>query len=1052
MNEQKKKLYFFITRPRFAMVLSIFITLLGLLAIFGLKLEKYPDITPPQVQVMATYPGASADVVESSVASVIESQINGVENMIYMSSTSSDELYMLKIYFKVGSNKDINLVNVQNRLQQVTPKLPEDVKRLGVTAKQKVDGPGLMIIGISSPDNVYDQLYVSNYASIFIKDEIARLYGVGEVNVYGAGDYSMRIWLNPLKMANLNVSVAEVQNAIQTQNVQVTAGAFGQEPGAEKQNLQITLRTKGRLLETNEFENIVIRANTGGSSIRLRDVATVELGSQSYNSIGRVNGSPGAVMQVIQIPGANAVEIARAVDKKIKQIRPTLPEGMEIQVLKDDTKFIIESMREVIITIFETSFIVILLIYVFLGDKRSTLVPLLAIPVSLIGTFAALPAFNMSINLLTLFAMVLAVATVVDDAIVVIENVKRHIEEGKSAEEATQITMEEVGGALVAMALVLMAVFVPVAFVPGLSGIMYKQFAVCIAVSIALSAVCALSLSPAVCAIFMRVSKKHWVFFDWFDEKFKNFTDFYIKYVKKFVYNKKLTVITFASLCVMTVLLFKIIPTAFIPTEDEAVLLTSINLPAGASMSRTLDVAKKVETVVDDIDGVSKTITFVGMGTTNTAFVVVQLKDWKEREFNFFQKIIRTFQGKETDLSSKAIAKKINKGIAPIREANIFTISPPPIAGMSMFGGFEFQMLSKGEYTPQQLEKYAMDLMLAANADKRLSNVFTTYQANVPQYLVEVDYEKALAQGVRLADIYSTFSSTWGTYYVNDFNKLGRVFRVQLQAQQPFRRDASDITGIYIKNDRGQMVPLSTMVTLKQSVGASSISRYNLYRSVQFNGNPAAGRSSGEAMAAMEEVAQKTLPKDISFEWSGTSQQERESSGQTVYVISLSLLFVYLFLVALYESWTIPISVMLIAPVAAVGALLFQLIAGQAFDLYSQVGMIMLIGLSTKQAILIVEFAKVLHEEKGLSVEDAAIEAAHLRFRPIMMTVVAFVFGVLPLVLAHGAGAESRISVGTTVFGGMLAAGFIGTLLTPGFYVVVQSMTNYFMEKHSNKI
>lgn len=1050
-GQKKKGLYFFIERPRFAMVIAIFIVIVGIIAMLGLKLEKYPDITPPQIQVTASYPGASADVVESSVASVIEAQVNGVENMLYMVSTSSDETYRLKVYFKVGSDKDIDLVNVQNRVQQVTPKLPEDVKRLGVTAKQQVDGAGVVIVGVSSPDNTYDQLYISNYASIFVKDEIARLYGVGEVGVYGAGDYSMRIWLNPIKMANLNVSVTEIQQAIQTQNVQVSAGAFGQEPGDEPQKLQMTLRTKGRLLEPEEFENIIVRSNMDGSKIKIKDVATVELGAQTYSNIGRVNGKPGAVMQVIQVPGANAVNIAREVYKKIEELQPTLPQGIEVKVLKDDTKFIIESMKEVVKTIFETSFIVVLIIYLFLGDKRSTLVPLLAIPVSLIGTFIFIAMFGMSINLLTLFAMVLAVATVVDDAIVVIENVKRHMEEGKSAVEATQLTMEEVGGALVAMALVLTAVFVPVMFVPGLSGLMYKQFAVCISVSILLSAVCALSLSPALCATMMKHSQKRFAFFDWFDKKFQEATDFYVKYTKKYVYNKKLTIVTFIALCIAAGVLFKTASTGFIPTEDEGVLLAQITLPPGASMSRTLAVAKEVEDTVTPMEGIHRTITFVGMGATNTAFVVMELDEWNKREFNFIQKMIRKSQGKPTDLSANAMSEQINKAIAHINEATIYVILPPPISGMSLLGGFELQMLSKGEYTPQELEQYATDLMIAANQDKRLSRVFTTYQANMPQYIVEIDYDKALAQGVNLSEIYSTFSSTWGTYYVNDFNKLGRVFRVQLQAQQPFRRNANDIANIYIKNNQGTMVPLSTIVTLKQSVGAPSITRYNQYRSVQFNGNPAEGRSSGEAMKAMEEIVKETLPQDIGYEWSGTSKQELESAGQTTYIITLSLIFVYLFLVALYESWTIPIAVMLITPVAVVGALLFQAVIGQSFDLYSQVGMITLIGLSAKQAILIVEFAKVLHEEQGFSIEEAAIEAARLRFRAIMMTVLAFVIGVLPLVWAHGAGAVSRISVGSTVFGGMLAAGFIGTLLTPGFYVIVQSMTDYFMNKFSAK-
>lgn len=1055
---QKKDLYFFISKPRFAMVISIFLVLIGAIAIMGLKLEKYPDITPPQIVVSASYPGASADVVESSVASILENQINGVEDMLYMSSNSMDESYSLSIFFRVGSDRNINLVNVQNRIQQITPKLPEDVKRLGVTALQRVSGAGVCVLNLVSSNADLDQLYLTNYASIYIKDELKRIYGIGDIMVIGAGDYSMRIWLDPQKMANFSVSVTEVQNAIRNQNTQVSAGFLGQEPGDDKQQLQITLRTKGRLLETEEFEDIIIRSNVDGSNLRLKDIARVELGAQSYNSVGRVNAQPAALLQVIQVPGANVIDIVNAIDKKMESVNKTLPDGMKLEMMYDDTLFIRESMSEVIRTIFEAAVIVIAIIFIFLGDPRATIIPLMAIPVSLIGTFALLPAFGMSINLLTLFAMVLAVATVVDDAIVVIENVKRHLEEGKTPVEATQLTMEEVGGALIAMALVLMAVFVPVAFMPGLSGIMYKQFAVCIAVSIALSAVCALTLSPALCAMILReedpnrppsnnVSALIKKVFVVFNEFFQKATDVYIGYVKKLVYDKKLSIIIYVAIIGLMLFLFNIIPTGFIPDEDQGTLFGIVTLPSGASISRTLDVVKKIETRVKGMEGVNNIIAFVGTGPTgsspNSAFVVVKLEEWSERETgNPVHWLVKKIQGKETDLSQKAISQRVNGALKDLSESQVYIQGPPSISGMSTMEGFEFQMLSKGEYTPQQLEQYAQELVLSANQNPKLSRVNTQYQASMPQYVVEIDYEKAMAQDVSLPELYSTLSSTLGTYYVNDFNKLGRVFRVQLQAEQRFRRNVTDLSGIYVKNNNGKMTPIMTMVTLQQSVGAGSITRYNQYRNVTITGSPGAGQSSGQAMDTMEEVSKEVLPKDFGFEWSGTSSQERESGSQTMTILALALIFVYLFLVALYESWTIPVAVMLISPIAAVGALIFQLMMGQAFDLYSQVGMIMLIGLATKQAILIVEFAKELHEKQGMGIEEAAIEASRLRFRAIMMTVIAFVLGVLPLVLAHGAGANSRMSVGNTVFGGMLAAGFIGTLLTPSFYVLVQSLVD----------
>ena len=1060
----KENLYFFIRKPRFAMVISIFITLLGLVSIFGLELEKYPNITPPQVVVSASYPGASAAVIESSVASLIESQVNGVENMLYMSSTCYDEAYSLSIYFKVGTNKDINLVNVQNRLKQVEPLLPEDVKRLGVTAKNRVAGAGACILSLGSQNDSWTQLDLTNYATVYIKDEISRLNGVGEVNVYGAGDYSMRIWLDPQKMAHLNISVSEVQNAIATQNIQVSSGALGSLPSKTNQTLRMTLMTKGRLVEPEEFEEIIVKENTDGSQVKIKDIARVELGAYSYDRFGMVNGKPVAVIQVVPLPGANTIDIVKLVNKKVAEINKTLPESLLIEMQHDESEFIQESMKEVFLTIIMTSLIVIFVIFVFLGDWRATLVPCITIPVSLIGTFSALTAFGMSINLLTLFAMVLAVAVVVDDAIVVIENVKRHLEEGKDPVEATQITMKEVGSALVAMAMVLMAVFVPVSFISGLSGLMYRQFAVCIAVSIALSAVCALSLSPAMCSIllkkhdankqpsnFFTAAIKHT--FEWFDERFDKLTAWYLEIVKKFVYNKKLTVIVYVSLLALMGFLFKIIPSGFIPDEDQAVLLAQIVLPPGSALNKTHDVIDKLSEGVVKIDGVDKNriIAFAGMGPTNQAFLVVPLQDWNERKIYPWNWIIRKIEGKPTDLSHNGILKEIRAIASQVNEASIAAFSPPAIEGMSMLGGFEFQMLSKGEYSLLEIEQFAKKLTAAANADPGLSSVYTTFQATVPQYRVNINYDKVLAQNVSIQELYATMAATLGTYYVNDFNKLGRVFRVQLQAEDDFRNKATDLEKIYVKNMRGQMVPLMTMINLEQTVGAASITRFNQYRSVQFSGQPSAVHSSGEAMESMAKLATNILPKDIGYDWSGTSLQERESSGQTGFVVGLAILFVYLFLVALYESWSIPVAVLLIAPVAALGALIFQMMLGQSFDLYSQVGMITLIGVAAKQSILIVEFAKDLHEG-GMGIEEAAIEAAKIRFRAIMMTALAFVFGVLPMVFATGAGANSRISVGSTVFGGMTAAATIGTVLTPVFYVLVQSLVEKSMNKKKTNI
>ena len=1062
----KEKLFFFIRKPRFALVISVCIVIMGIISMISLKQESYPDVTPPQVNVSASYQGASAEVVESSIATVLENKLNGVEDLSYMTSTSYDGSYSLTLYFKVGSDKNINLMNVQNRIQQVQSQLPEEVQRTGVTAVSKSSGSGAVILTLYPESGNWSQLDLTNYGSIYIKDELKRVDGVADVNVYGAGDYSMRIWLDPQKMAGLNVSTSEVKAAITSQNTQVTAGALGQLPTDEKNALQITLKTQGRLDDVKQFENIIIRSNSDGSNVRIKDIARVELGASSYSNLGLVNGKPSAIVMISQLPDANVINLSKAVKAKVDELNSKMSNGIKIIYVKDDADYIHESMKEVEFTILMTALIVVVIIFLFLGDPMATLVPCITIPVSLVGTFFALQALGMSINLLTLFALVLAVGVVVDDAIVVIENVKRHLDEGKSAIIATQLTMEEVGASLIAMAMVLMAVFVPIIFMGGMTGVMYKQFAVCIAVSIAISAICALSLSPAMCSHFLGRDKeisekeaKHPLIKKIVDEanlcvvKFNNVfakvEDFYMEYVKKFVYNKKLTACIYAAILVLTLFSFKIISTGFIPDEDQGILLASITLPDGASLSRTEEVSKKFLDGIKDLDGINKEklTVFGGNGSVNQSTVIIQLDEYKDRKVTPIDWVKRKIQGRPTDLSHVAILKRVRMVAASIKEASIVSFSPPAISGMSMMGGFEFQMLSRGEYTPQELEVWANKLIGAANQNSSLSSVYTSFQANVPQYILEIDYERALAQNVDLQELYSTLASMLGTYYVNDFNKYDRVFKVQMQAESRFRDKATDLSGIYVKNKNGVMVPVLSIVKLKQSIGTASISRFNQYQSVQIQGQQASGKSSGDAMSAMEQVAKEVLPSDITYDWSGTSAQEREASGQTAMIVGMALVFVYLFLVALYESYTIPIAVLLISPIAALGALIFQLMINQSFDIYSQVGMITLVGLAAKQSILIVEFAKEEHEKHGLSVREAAVKAAKLRFRAIMMTELAFIIGVLPMIFASGAGANSRISVGSTVFGGMIAAATLGSALTPAFYVIVQEFVDKFPKR-----
>lgn len=1016
----------FINRPKLAIVISFAILLAGLLLLNTLPLEEYPSITPPQVVVTATYTGASSDVIESTVAAPIEAQLNGVENMIYMSSTSQSGTYKLTLFFEVGSNSDMAVVNVQNQLQLVTPRLPEEVKRYGLSVKKSTGGPGLLLISVNSPNNTYDNLFIANYSDIFIKDELARIKGVGQVSVFGASNYSMRIWLNADKMANYKLSPNDITSAIQSQNIQTPAGDLGVEPMKNKQMIKLTMRTKGRLDEVKDFENIIIKALPNGSNIKLKDVARIELGAESYSNYSRISGKNASIITVSQLPEANAIDLSNKIQAKMKELSKSFPKDIEYKIQRDETEFVRESINEVIYAVLLAILLVSAVTYLFLGSARAAFIPFCAIPVSLIGVFIFMKFFNFSINLLILFGLVLAVGLVVDDAIVVLENTQRHIQEGKTPKNATQITMQEVFGAVLATSLVLMAVFVPVSFIGGITGRMFRQFALCIASSIGLSTLVALTLSPALCAAILKSDqeKADFKFLNTFNNWFDNLRDKYVKNTEIFINSPILTIISLVSIIIITFGLFYIIPKGFLPTEDRGAVFTQIQLPDGSTATRTDEIAKDVEEKLLKIPGIRDTLTLVGLNGENTAFIVSNFKPWSKRH------------GKSESLNG--IIMNINKTLANYPSATIATFSPPAISGLGMFGGFEYQLLDKGNRTSSQIYEEALKLINNAKQNPNFATIYTSYSANLPQLLIDVDIDKALAQGVSIPEVYDAISSYYAKSYVNDFNKYGRVYRVYLQADSEYREKLSDLRKVFIKNKNGQMVPLTSVITTKNIVGPYMRTRFNMYPSITINGSARGNISSGKAINTMEEISNKILPSDMGYAWSGTSLQEKESSGQIGPIIVMSLVFVYLFLVGLYESWVLPITVLLITPIALGGALFFQYVFGFALDIYSQIGLVMLLGLSTKQAILIIEFAKDA-TEKGETLINSAIQAAKLRFRAVMMTNIAFILGLLPLVFASGAGAASRHSVGITVLGGMVAVAFIGTFLVPAYYVIIEN-------------
>jgi len=1024
---------FFIDRPIFAGVISIVISLAGAVCIILLPIAQFPEITPPTVQVKATYTGANAEVVEKTVTTPIEEQINGVEGMTYMSSISSnDGSSTITVTFDVGYDLDIAAVDVQNRVTMAQPQVPEDVRKYGVTT-QKQSPDFVLIISLYSPDNTYDELFLSNYAAINIVDTLKRLPGVGDVQIFGEKKYAMRLWLNPDKLTSMEMTAMDVIAAVQEQNVQVAAGKIGDAPSPPGQNFTYSINTLGRLSSVEQFEDIIVRTRADGSVVRVKDVARVELGAENYGWFAHFNGREAACIGVFQLPDANALQVAEAVYADMERLSERFPEGLAYGMSYDTTLFVKESIKEVIKTLGEAMILVFLVVYIFLQNWRATLIPAIAIPVSLVGTFAVLKAFGFSINTLTLFGLVLAIGIVVDDAIVVVENASRCIDEkGMKPKEAAKEAMREVTGPVIATTLVLMSVFVPVAFMPGITGQLYRQFALTIAFSVGISAINALTLSPALCAALLRPTPKRqtW-FFRKFNQAFGWSRAAYLKGVRWFIGTWPVVLMVFAGLFVATYYMFTIVPTGFVPEEDEGYFMVMIQSPEGASLSRTSDVCSRVEKILQETPGVESIVMIGGYNLLNSAMdpasaaAFVMLAPWDER--------------KGPQLSLEGIMGSFLGKTRGINEAVVIPFPPPPIEGLSTTGGFEFELQDLTGGSLVELREIAGKLIADGGNQPALTPLSTTFEVNYPQFYVELDRTKAKSLNVAVSDVFTTLQTFLGSMYVNDFNKFGRVYRVFLQAEDHYRAEREDISTLYVRAADGSMVPLSALVTVKQIRGVQSIKHYNLFRTVSLYGGNAPGYSTGQAISAMEELSKKHLTSDYGYEWTGTAYQEIRAGGMAPYIFSLALIFAFLFLAAQYESWVMPLMVMLAVPLAILGALLAQHIRGIANDVYCQIGLVMLIGLASKNAILIVEFARELRAQ-GMSIVEAAVHASRERLRPILMTAFAFILGVVPMVAATGAGAASRHSLGTAVFGGMLASTFLSLVLVPVLYVVLERL------------
>lgn len=1028
----------FISRPRLAGVVSIIITIAGLIALFNIPVSRYPNITPPSIIVSAVYPGASAQILADTVAAPLEKEVNGVDDMLYMSSSCSNSgLYSLTVTFAVGTDPDIDQVNLQNRIQLATPKLPSEVVAQGITVVKR-SSDTMAIVAYYSPDKSHDMLFLSNYVNRNVKDELVRLPGVSDAMIYGEKEYSIRIWLDSDRLTALGLTAEDVIKAIRSQNIQAAVGSVGQSPAAPDQQVQFTLRAKGRLTEIKDFANIVIRANDHGGLVRVRDVARVELGSKTYGHIDTLNGGEAAIMALYRSSGANSIATMKEVRAQLSEIDRNLPPGVESKLILDTTKYVSAAIHEIIFTLALTFLLVLFVNYIFLQDWRATLVPTIAIPVSLIGTFAVLLALGYSANTISLFALIMAIGLVVDDAIVVVENVYRIIEEEKLKPPAAAAkAMRQVSGPIVATSLVLLAVFVPVGFMPGITGQLYRQFAVTICTAVVISMINALTLSPALCAVLLKetTTLPRRGPLAWFNRLLDTSRRGYLAgsgwLIRHLLVGFLLLIAVYGS----TWLLFSRTHTSFLPREDMGYFFVDIQLPESASLLRTGQVLEKITASLESIDGIENVVGVSGFSifsgnSDNGGLAVAILKPWDER--------------KKSSQHLDAILQQAQTQMAGFSDARCFAFAPPPIQGLGASGGFDFRLQARDDPDPQKLYGVALSLMMAARQDPDLRRVFTTYTANTPQIFINVDRTRAEAMGVPVRRIFSTLQAQLGSAYVNDFNLKGRTYQVKVQAEGRFRDAVNDIERLWVRSDAGRMIPLKTLVTLKTILGPQSIPRYNQFPSSHFIGSAAPGISSGEAMAHMEKLAQKVLPSGYGYDWSSVSYQERKAGGQILWIFSLAMLFSYLFLVGLYESWNIPLAIIFSVPTASLGALAGLWITHQPLSIYAQIGLILLVGLAAKNAILIVEFASQRHRD-GLGTTEAVIEAAAIRFRPVLMTAFTFILGVAPMVVATGAGAGSRRSIGVTVFAGMLIATVFGIFLIPLLFYLFQT----FREKGS---